>query len=130
MDIKELQDDLTEVFRPLARSQSGDSIEQLMDQVIDRFGGPGAVAEAIVDTYRSAKVGSTQQVRMMDYVIKLMVVVSAKQENSGAEELDYLTEKQLEAMLAKELGRETIRPEGKIHSDQGDVSQSKTKSDS
>ena len=87
----------------LASRTKGTKLEQLVDALWDEFGGAGRMADLIHQAYLQAKDGSMTQVRIVDSVMKLMMSHDSRHGKSVDQELDDMTEKQLEAIF-EEMG--------------------------
>ena len=98
---KDIQKRLSEI-NDKARYNSTASLNRLIDETIEEFGGVKKVAEAMHVSYMTAKPGSAGQVRVLDGIIRMMLRRDG--DDTEYEEMDSYTEKQLEGMLAEELG--------------------------
>ena len=71
--------------------------DSLVDEVINEFGGVKKLAKAMHDVYEKSKDNSPNKIRVIDGIFRMLVNRRDRGQQS-ADDLDYMTLKQLEAM--------------------------------
>lgn len=76
-------------------------LDQLLEAVIEQFGGVNSIARMLFLQYKGAKPGSTQQSRVVELIIKMITAKQSRLDlSNGGQTLDQMTIDQVKAILA------------------------------
>jgi len=92
-------------------------IQEMIEALIDEWGGPRDLAAAFHDTYHHAKAGSVIRARLLENLIALMKMNSQMYEADT--DLEGVSEKDLHAFI-RSLGREAINGEEAVTNPDGE----------
>lgn len=89
---------LEEGIRSLIRKRKVPHLKEIIDCLVDEWGGPRELAKALVETYKQAPAGSTTRSRILEKTISFMQIYA--DESGGEDEFDEDT---LVAILVQEM---------------------------